>query len=293
MLAPGYFRFELLFRISPGLVSGIISPMAALHTLIGDNVLGFEPGQFVAVRLNAGRIVSVLPAEPQVAAREAEHDDPGVLDCRGKLLLPGLIDAHVHAIATGMLMLTQDVREVTSLDALADAIRSEASKGKDVVRLGGLDRNRLPAAEQQRLNQRWLDDLVPARPLFLKSIEGHSAWFNSRAWEQIGADGVLEQWITGGAGGPARQDAGTAARATEAKAMRERGRIHGHAYEELTTPQYDSFSFAERREAMRLVLAEAARVGLTGIHCLEGYGEHPCGAERDHFDRDTALLQRM
>jgi predicted amidohydrolase YtcJ len=77
-----------------------------LHTLIGDNVFSYEPGQMVAIRLEHGRIVLALPADADLAAREAELADDGVLDCRGKLLLPGLIDAHEHAIATGMLMLT-------------------------------------------------------------------------------------------------------------------------------------------------------------------------------------------
>ncbi|MDQ3023584.1 MAG: amidohydrolase family protein [bacterium] len=188
---------------------------------------------------------------------ESELSDAGTLDCRGRLLLPGLNDAHVHAIATGMLMLTEDIRSITSLDDLADAIRAEAAKSKPAVRLGGLDRNKLPHADEQRLSMRWLDDVVPDRPLFIKSIEGHSGWYNAHAWEMIGADAVLARFAT----------------TQEAAQMHQQGRIHGHAYEELTTPVYDSFSFEERREGMQLVLTEAARVGLTGIHCLEGYGE--------------------
>jgi predicted amidohydrolase YtcJ len=150
------------------------------------------------------------------------------------------------------------VRSVATLDELADAIKAEAGKGKPAVRLGGLDRNKLSEADQQRLSMKWLIDLVQDRPMFIKSIEGHSAWYNESAWKMIGADVVLAKYAS----------------AEEAAQMRERGRIHGHAYEELTTPVYDSFSFEERRVGMELVLAEAARVGLTGIHCLEGYGEH-------------------
>jgi predicted amidohydrolase YtcJ len=229
-----------------------------LHTLIGDNVFDFEPDHTVVIRCEAGRISSVLPADAEDIGIETVTSDGNLLDCRGKLLLPGLIDTHVHAIATGMLMLTEDVREVRTLDELADAIKAEAAKGKPAVRLGGLDRSRLSAADNERLCRRWLDDLVPDRPLFLKSAEGHSGWYNSRSWQQIDADTVLARHVT----------------TEQAAQMRERGRIHGHAYEELTTPVYDSFSFEERREGMQLVLAEAARVGLTGIHCLEGYGEH-------------------
>jgi predicted amidohydrolase YtcJ len=63
------------------------------------------------------------------------------------------------------------------------------------------------------------------------------------------------------------------------------GRVFGEPYENLTTELYDSYSFDERRDAMRRVLTEAAQVGLVGIHCLEGYGRH-----RRH---DFSLIQDL
>jgi predicted amidohydrolase YtcJ len=54
--------------------------------------------------------------------------------------------------------------------------------------------------------------------------------------------------------------------------MRAAGYLAGEAYEGLAGDLYDSFSFGERREGMRRVIEQAGRAGLTGIHCLEGYG---------------------
>ncbi len=233
--------------------------MRQVDWLLCDNIFGFPEGQLAAVGLRGGRINDVGLIDPQAVDSLVANSGPTMLDCRGKLLLPGLIDAHVHAIATGMLMLTEDVRSVRGLGALEAAIRAEAAKGKPAVRLGGLDRSTWPAAELARLDQRWLDQQADGRPMFIKSIEGHSGWYNSAAWRQLGVDAVLPQ---------------CGVQQGEAQEMRRTGRVHGRAYEELTTPVYDTFSFEERREGMRLVLQEAARVGLTGIHCLEGYGNY-------------------
>src|SRR5947209_1866762 len=153
-------------------------PAPGLELLLADNVFGHPEGQTLVIELRAGSIaavreITVGDAEALLSGSQPETAAPPVLDLRGKLVLPGLIDAHVHAIATGMLMLTQDVRAVESLDALEAAIRAEAAKGTPAVRLGGLDRSKWPAAELARLDRAWLDGQVSDRVLFIKSIEGH------------------------------------------------------------------------------------------------------------------------
>ncbi|MBN2082403.1 amidohydrolase family protein [bacterium] len=226
--------------------------------LLGNDVFGYAPGQLVAIHFANGQLESVAAVQPAEVPALCESAGDRLLDARGRLVLPGLIDAHLHAIATGMLMLTTDLHEVTSRDELAAAIRAAADAGDEFIRLGGLDPSRL-GAETDLITRAWLDDLAPDRALYIKSVEGHSAWFNTRAWQRIGVDAMLEQCGVP----PATQQQMYAA-----------GRVYGHTYEELVTPIYDSYSFEERRRGMELVIAEAQRVGLTGLHCLEGYGEH-------------------
>lgn len=233
--------------------AGLMRPRAVL----GDRVFDQPAGALVSLEFESGRISALRRlAEPELEAYRASLGGE-LWDARGKWVLPGLIDSHVHAIATGMLMLIGDVRTVRSLQGLEAAIRTEAAKGTPVVRLGGLDRTKLPEAERLTLTRAWLDALVPGRPMFIKSVEGHSAWFNRRAWEHFPVGPTLSR-----CGIPT----------AEQQAMFEAGRVHGGPYEELTEPIYDSFSYGERRAGMLKVLELAARMGLTGIHCLEGYG---------------------
>ena len=226
--------------------------------LLSDNLFGSAPGQLVLVRISAGRITAVeTPAPVDVDALLAA--EPGLLDLRGKLVLPGLIDAHMHAIASGLFRLGLDCRNASSLDELRELAQQAARDSREFVRLGGLDMSRLGAENSAKLTRALFDDWLPDRALLIKSIEGHSAWFNTPGWERIGVDDALSE---------AGVSAGEQAR------MRESGRVTGAAYELLTTPLYDSYSFEERRAGMEKLLAEAAKLGLAGLHCLEGYGAH-------------------
>ena len=70
--------------------------MAARQVLINarpfDSAAG-TVGPLSAIVIDGGRIADVLPGTPLV-------DDAQVIDARGRVVLPGLIDAHVHVTAT-------------------------------------------------------------------------------------------------------------------------------------------------------------------------------------------------
>ncbi|MCB1217302.1 amidohydrolase family protein [bacterium] len=230
---------------------------AQVKLLLSDDVFGRRRGDLTAIRVQSGLIHSLETVSAEDAARLLSSES-AALDLRGALLLPGLIDSHVHAIATGMFMLSENLQEVTSLAQLEAAIRRTAQRSERVVRLGGLDLSRLDRAEHPQLDRAWLDGVVADRPLIIKSVEGHSSWFNTRGWEMVIDERIMAE-------------EGLSREAIDE--MYERGRLHGGAYEKHTTPLYDSYSHAERRAGMQLVLDTARRMGLTGIHCLEGYGD--------------------
>jgi len=232
---------------------------AALTTILGNDIFGQPAGRLCAIHLRDGLIVRLEPlAEVELPALIAAAG-PGLIDLRGLLILPGLIDSHLHAIATGMQLLTGDLRHISSVNQLAAEVSAAAESGAEFVRLGGLDPSRLGSAGVDAITRQWLNELTPGRALYIKSVEGHSAWFNALAWERVGVNAVLERL---GVSDARRRE------------MQRAGRVWGNAYEQLTTPIYDSYSFAERKQGMALVIERAKAVGLCGLHCLEGYGEH-------------------
>lgn len=228
-----------------------------LRLIIADHVYGYPAGSLVNIELHRGSIARVQPISSDGAAELMAAAGKSGLDARGLTLLPGLTDAHVHAIATGMLLLGTDLHEATALEEVAAAITACEPEAREYIRLGGLDLSRLLPQESAKLDRGWLDGAAPARPLIIKSVEGHSSWFNSIAWERLGINGLLQQCAVAPA---------------EAARMWHTGRVFGEVYEQLANPIYDTYSAAERRAGMQLLLARAAQVGLTGMHCLEGYG---------------------
>lgn len=64
-------------------------------------VTGQEPNTFTgSLGISGNRIALVSDSETERAAFLAAHPDARVIDCRGKLLMPGLIDTHCHVAMT-------------------------------------------------------------------------------------------------------------------------------------------------------------------------------------------------
>jgi len=123
-----------------------------------------------------GRIAQLLhPADPRPA-----HPDFAT-DAGGATLLPGLIDAHSHVLATGFAALTLDLSDTTSLAQAQAKIAAYAAAHPDRPWIigGGWNQEqwhlgRFPTAAE-------LDAVVPGRPVWLSRVDGHAGWANSKA----------------------------------------------------------------------------------------------------------------
>ncbi len=165
-----------------------------------------------AVAVTGGRI-SAVGDDEEIRQHVGPHTE--VIDLNGRLLLPGFQDSHIHPVASGVDMLQCDL---TSAYALADyeriiarvrrrTPRRRVDPGRRMVH-----GHRSPAARRRRRS--WTR-LVPDRPVFLPSRDGHSGWVNSRALELAGVDRADAR----SRGRPDRADAGrraAAARCTRA-----------------------------------------------------------------------------
>ena len=123
-----------------------------------------------------------------------------VIDLAGRMLLPGFVDAHVHASAAGLERLRCDLSEAHGLDDYLTVVRryAQASPGAEWITGGGWSIGVFPGGAPSR---RDLDRVAPDRPVFLSNRDHHAAWVNSRALELAGvtagtpdpADGRIER----------------------------------------------------------------------------------------------------
>lgn len=159
----------------------------ALADVLIDNVEGLtidENGKvkrFTALVIDDdGKIAQVLERgdrKPQTDFRE---------DGQGRVMIPGLIDAHAHVMGIGIGALTLDLSDTNSLDEALEKIRTFAAENEARPWILGRGWNqekwglgRFPTAAE-------LDSAVADRPVYLQRVDGHAGWANSLAMEAAG-----------------------------------------------------------------------------------------------------------
>lgn len=135
-----------------------------------------------AVAVRDGRIAAV---GTDAEVRELVGPRTEVVDLRGRMLVPGFQDAHIHPPAAGVEMLQCELLDLHGLDAYREAIRSYAGSHPEAEWIlgGGWAMDVFPGGVPTK---GILDELVPDRPVYLPSRDGHSAWVNSAALKRAG-----------------------------------------------------------------------------------------------------------
>jgi predicted amidohydrolase YtcJ len=103
-----------------------------------------------------------------------------VVDLRGRLLLPGFQDAHVHPPSGGLDILRCNLSEVEDVAGYERLIAAYAgaNPGAPWILGGGWSMDAFPGGNPPK---EVLDRVVPDRPALLSSRDGHSVWTNSAA----------------------------------------------------------------------------------------------------------------
>ncbi|MFB6435525.1 amidohydrolase [Streptomyces sp. NPDC056411] len=150
-----------------------------------------------AVAVRGDRIIAVGPD-----AEDLDLIGPAteVVDLRGKLLIPGFQDAHVHPVGGGLELAQCDLSAADTADAYRELIGAYAAAHPDApwITGGGWSLEAFPGGMPTR---EFLDALVPDRPVYLVNRDHHGGWANSRALERAGltaatpdpADGRIER----------------------------------------------------------------------------------------------------
>ncbi|MER5499490.1 MULTISPECIES: amidohydrolase [unclassified Streptomyces] len=110
-----------------------------------------------------------------------------VVDLRGKLLLPGFQDSHIHAVYGGLELAECDL---SGTEDAGDYLRlvgeyARARPGLAWITGGGWS---LDSFEGGLPTRQLLDAVVPDRPVYLVNRDHHGAWANTRALELAGVD---------------------------------------------------------------------------------------------------------
>ncbi|WP_030436810.1 amidohydrolase [Actinoplanes subtropicus] len=148
-----------------------------------------------ALAVRDGRILAVGHGLDDLRGPKTE-----VVDLRGRLLLPGFQDAHVHAVYGGIEMGQCDLTGIVGPEETLTKIReyAESHPGAGWITGSGWSLESFPGGVPTR---GLLDRVVPDRPVYLTNRDHHGAWVNTVALGRAGltrdtpdpADGVINR----------------------------------------------------------------------------------------------------
>ncbi|MBT2134540.1 amidohydrolase [Croceibacterium sp. LX-88] len=158
-------------------------PAAALADTLVDNINGLSVDRdgkvthFSAMVIDdRGRISQVI-GNGERPPQNIDYRENG----RGRTVIPGMIDAHVHVMALGLAQLTVDLSDTRSLAEAQAKIAAYAAANPERPWIVGRGWNqeqwglgRFPTAAE-------LDAAVSDRPVWLERVDGHAGWANSVA----------------------------------------------------------------------------------------------------------------
>jgi len=156
------------------------------QTTVIQNVEGYtfyegELREFSALAFEDGKVIDVYSD----TTFEADADTK-VIDGEGKVMLPGLTDAHGHVMGLGFQQMNVNLTESQSIDEAQQRVKEYAANYPDLNWIEGRgwnhthwDIDRFPTAEE-------LDEVVNDRPVWLSRVDGHAGWANSKAMEMAG-----------------------------------------------------------------------------------------------------------
>jgi predicted amidohydrolase YtcJ len=149
-----------------------------------------------ALAVKGGKIMAVGSSED---IRKLVGAGTNVTDLKGKTVLPGLIDSHIHMLGTGLALAQINCRTppMGSIADIITAVKEKAAKVKpsEWILGRGWDQVKL---KEHRNPTRWdLDEASPDSPVWLTRTCGHVAVVNSKALEIAGVDRETPQPVGG------------------------------------------------------------------------------------------------
>ncbi|KAF6818244.1 amidohydrolase family protein [Colletotrichum musicola] len=119
----------------------------------------------------------------------SQHADVATQDLRGRTVLPGFIDGHMHLLLLGQGLRKLSLDDCTSLDDIRAAIKRFAAENPDVPRI--MCKLWTQHVTPNGVDRSMLDDIDP-RPIFIDTKDLHSTWCNTAAVKELGIEDMAD-----------------------------------------------------------------------------------------------------
>ena len=110
-----------------------------------------------------------------------------IVDIKGKMVLPGFIDAHAHPVMTAFLSHSAMFDMDMKVEDVVNMLKKHIEENPDDEAYIGIAYNE-SIMDPQKYTKQTLDEICPNKPLMLMGSTFHEGWCNSKALEIAGVD---------------------------------------------------------------------------------------------------------
>lgn len=183
--------------------------------------------------------------------KEYLNDEVEAIDLKGKTVLPGFYDSHVHLVQTGLNLLSVDLSNVTSIAELQELISKKAREVPNGQLIRGVGYDDLRIKEGRMPTRYELDKCTTNHPVWINRVEYHISALNSRALNSLNIPFDLEGIIRDERNLPD-------------------GRLVGNASAYIRGQIFNRISDKRRKKGVCKAINIAIKKGVTTIGALEG-----------------------
>ena len=136
-----------------------------------------------ALKITAENITHV-GSNAEIKAACGNHTEK--IELPGKLVTPGMVDAHCHFVSLGRAFQMINLRDASSLTEVRDRIQQAVARCKPGEWILGRGWNHHQWGNRREPTRHDLDDIAPHNPAMMVRACGHSIWVNSLALQEAG-----------------------------------------------------------------------------------------------------------
>ena len=178
-----------LYQLSTIAVSLTFSSTVLAQTTLITNVNGYtinnnELVKFHAIQFTNDKIDKIYTESTKPT--KATHSNIKVKNGKGKTMLPGLIDAHGHVLSYGNSLMQADLLNTRSENDGVERAKIYAKANPNVSWVTGRGWNQVQWKSKEFPTAQSLDKAFPDKPVWLRRVDGHAGWANSKAMEMAG-----------------------------------------------------------------------------------------------------------
>jgi len=161
------------------------TPAPADSVLINARIYAVNPEKpwAQAMAISAGKIIAV-GSDESIAAYQGPSTR--VIDAKGHMVLPGFVDSHVHMMAGAAMLEQISLHDAKSIHDFQKKIKDYAAAHPEKEWIQGMGWYYSIFGKSGMPDKKYIDEVVPDRPVYVSAYDGHSSLANSKALEVAG-----------------------------------------------------------------------------------------------------------